>query len=266
MGYDKQRMSQTGDPSVHTAEFVESYFDAWNHRDPIGVADHLSTDGFYRDVPENRERTHDELVSSLNEFFAQYRHSYELIGEILKSGDTIAYQYRMCPSRSRKNSGASMSYRGAEFITFCGDEAVTIIDYYDIPVGTQTCKYAKSGLTREQSLEYRHRLNRIMDLERAFLAPDLTLPKLATSVGCSVNHLSQVINSGYGMSFFEFLNRHRIDYAKELLARTDYQRSAILNIGFVAGFNSNSAFYSAFRKFVGQTPAQYRRARLDKVG
>jgi len=28
-------------------------FDAWNHRDSRGVADHLSADGIYRDVPRN---------------------------------------------------------------------------------------------------------------------------------------------------------------------------------------------------------------------
>ncbi len=102
-----------------------------------------------------------------------------------------------------------------------------------------------------------------MRSQQVFLRSDLTLPKLAKTVGCSVNHLSQVINSGFEMSFFDYLNRYRIDYAKELLSTSDFQSGAILNIAFTVGFNSNSAFYAAFKKRVGKTPAQYRRFNLQ---
>ena len=152
---------------------------------------------------------------------------------------------------------------------------MTITDYYDTPAMVQTSnlvslasneaqkhKYAKSGLNSEQLLEYKHRLEQIMHSQEAFLRPDLTLPKLAEAVDCSVNHLSQVINSGFGMSFFDYLNRHRIEHARELLTKTNGKSDAILNIAFTVGFNSNSAFYAAFKKCVGQSPAQYRRDQL----
>ena len=41
---------------MRTSKFVESYFDAWNHHDPEGVADHLTEDGIFCDVPENARR------------------------------------------------------------------------------------------------------------------------------------------------------------------------------------------------------------------
>lgn len=247
---------------MHATEFVKSYFDAWNQRDPRGVADHLTADGIYRDVPENLQRSHDELISSLKDFFSRYRHRYELIGEILNSGNTIAYQYRWRPFENTGKSESSASYRGAEFMKLHGDAAMTITDYYDIPAETQRLKYAKSGLTSEQLLKYKQRLGQIMRSQQAYLQSDLTLPRLAMAVDCSVNHLSQVINSGFGTSFFDYLNRYRIEYARELLATLDGQSNAILNIAFTVGFNSNSAFYAAFKKYVGKTPAQYRRTRL----
>ncbi len=46
---------------MRATDFVESYFDAWNHRDPKAVADHLAADGIYCDIPENAQRTHDEV-------------------------------------------------------------------------------------------------------------------------------------------------------------------------------------------------------------
>jgi hypothetical protein len=82
---------------MHTSRFVESYFDAWNHCDPKGVADHLTADGVYCDIPENEQRSHDELITSLTDFFSQHHHRYELIGDILTNQNTIAFQYRIHP-------------------------------------------------------------------------------------------------------------------------------------------------------------------------
>ena len=63
---------------MRATEFVDSYFDAWNHCDPKGVADHLAADGIYCDIPANVRRTHNELITSLNEFFSASRHHYQL--------------------------------------------------------------------------------------------------------------------------------------------------------------------------------------------
>jgi len=269
--------SEVGEPAMHATEFVESYLDAWNDRDPKGVADHLTADGIYFDIPENAQRSHDELIATLRDFFSKYRHRYELIGDILTNNNNVAFQYKMVPSDKRKQGKYPSTYRGAEFITLHHDEALTIIDYYDVPgkgqrsgVNQMTSrefqqlKYAKSGLNSERLLEHKDRLEQIMQSQQAYLKPDLTLPKLAKAVNCSVNHLSQVINSGFGMSFFDYLNQYRIEHARELLTKLNGQNGAVLNVAFMVGFNSNSAFYAAFKKCVGETPAQYRRSQLKK--
>lgn len=251
---------------MRPTSFVDSYIDAWNHRDPKGVADHLAEGGVYCDIPMNRRRSHDELILSLKEFFVHDQSQYQVIGDIQTSSNTIAFQYRMSASGDAIDAG---TYRGAEFITLSGNSALIITDYYDIPVieERQTParevlkkKYAKSGLSAEQLEEIKARLEILMRAEKAFLRPDLTLPVLAQATGCSVNHLSQVINAGMGVSFFDYLNQHRIEYAKNLLGNCAGHNSAILNVAFAVGFNSNSAFYAAFKKCIGQTPAQYRRA------
>jgi AraC-like DNA-binding protein len=270
--------SDEGELIMHATEFVESYFDAWNHRDPKGVADHLSADGIYCDIPENARRSHDELIVRLRDFFSKHRHRYELIGDIMTSDNTVAFQYEMVPPGKGMQGNYPESFRGAEFVTLHHDEAMTIIDYYDVSgMGPrsgvaqmpshefQQRKYAKSGLSSEQMLEYKNRLEQIMQSQQVFLMPDLTLPKLAKAVNCSVNHLSQVINSGFGMSFFDYLNQYRIDHAREILTELNGRRGAVLNVAFTVGFNSNSAFYSAFKKCVGETPAQYRRSQLKKI-
>lgn len=248
---------------MRATEFVDSYFNAWNQRDAARIADHLAADGIYRDIPENQQRSQVELITSLSDFFSRYRHRYELIGEIVTGTDTIAFQYRMWPSDGNGQKGASSSYRGAEFMTLQGDAAMSITDYYDMPLDIQRSKYAKSGLTDAQLVEIKQRLDQTMRSERVYLQSNLTLPKLAKFVGCSVNHVSQAINAGFGISFFDYLNQYRIQHAKTLLTAMDGRNHAILNIAFNVGFNSNSAFYTAFKKSVGQTPAQYRRNSLN---
>ena len=160
----------------------------------------------------------------------------------------------------------SGTYFGAEFVTLDGAEAIKILDYYDIPgiappvTAAHMGKYTKSGLNSSQIENYKRRLTTLMQYEKVYRRPDLTLPKLATLVDCSVNHLSQVINSGIGMSFFDYLNQHRVEYAKQLLSKQANHHQSILNIAFTVGFNSNSSFYTAFKKASGKTPAQYRQS------
>jgi AraC-like DNA-binding protein len=246
------------DLRVHTEEFVRSYFDAWNHHDPEGIAHHLGPEGIYIDIPEHSTRSPDELVDRLREFFRQYWHEYELTGEILQSDNNIAFQYRI-------HSQQHGTCQGAEFVTLNGDTAVAITDYYDLPESGTSRKYSKSGLSDEQLLKYKQALDEIMGVRKAYLQPDLSMPKLAELVGCSINHLSQVINHGYGKSFYGYLNHHRIEYAKELLTRADNRHTHILDIAFNVGFNSNSTFYSAFRKRVGVSPARYRKKKMNKL-
>ena len=261
---------------MQVTKFVESYIDAWNHEDAQAVADHLTEDGVYQDIPVNTKRSHDTLISYLSRFFASNHHRYELIGDILTNGNTVAFQYKSTLSDSENTSELPASYCGAEFMSLHGDAAITIVDYYDMGgshqrtnisnvVDQRNSKYAKSGLCEEQLLVYKARLETIMQADQLYLRSDLTLPKLALAVSCSVNHLSQVINAGFGMSFFDYLNRYRVQYACEMLSTFEDRQYAILNIAFTVGFNSNSAFYAAFKKCVGQTPAQFRQTQQRKA-
>jgi len=59
---------------LHPAGFVESYFDAWNHHDARLVADHLTADGTYCDIPDQQQHSRDELLATLTNFFASNNH------------------------------------------------------------------------------------------------------------------------------------------------------------------------------------------------
>ena len=250
---------------MRATDFVHSYFDAWNHHDAQGVAEHLAKNGTYCDIPTHKQFSREELVANLVGFFASGDHHYELTGEVLSSANSIAFQYKMSSI-----SGDLPDWYGAEFIALKGNGAAKITDYYDpthsvnplasVGAGFGSPKYAKSGLDHRQIEGYKRQLVALMDVNRVFLDPDITLPKLAVMVSCSVNHLSQAVNSGFKMSFFDFLNSYRIKEAKAILSSKAPLLESILDVSFAVGFNSNSAFYAAFKKATGQTPAQFRKS------
>ena len=248
---------------MRATEFVHSYIDAWNHCDAKGVAEHLVTNGTYYDIPTHSQFSKNELVSNLIDFFASGDHHYQLCNEILSNDRTIAFQYKMTPQKDSRRD-----WLGAEFILLQNDGAFSITDYYDFHQSSRSSslafdkvsssKYAKSGLNLDQIEVYKKKLVSLMEEERVYLDSDITLPKLAAMVDCSVNHLSQTVNSGFQMSFFDFLNSYRIREAKSILVCKDSLPQSILDVSFTVGFNSNSAFYAAFKSATGQTPAQFR--------
>ncbi len=118
-------------------------------------------------------------------------------------------------------------------------------------------KYQKSALSPEKAEKIHARLLEVMDIHKPYLESDLNLGRLAELTGSSSNHLSQVINGQLETSFFDFVNGYRVKYAQSLMAEENCK--TILDIALEAAFNSKSAFYGAFKKNTGLTPAQYRR-------
>lgn len=92
--------------------------------------------------------------------------------------------------------------------------------------------------------------------QRVYLINDLTLEQLATNTGMSPRTTSNIINRHFNMSFFDFINYHRVEAAKALLAAEPDK--SVLEISEMAGFNSKSAFNRFFKKFAGVTPTQFR--------
>jgi AraC-like DNA-binding protein len=255
---------------VRPEGFVQSYFEAWNRCDAEAIADHLAPEGTYHDVALNQELGRDALIANLNNNFAHERTRYELVGEALYGQSAIAFQYRVTSLDSNGTDIPGSAWYGAEFMTVNDEAALNIADYYEIapdsertpgslPGGSPHSKYARSGLGEEQLNSYKEALLKLMEEDKEYLNSELTLPNLADLMDCSVNHLSQVINAGFGTSFYDFLNSYRIGDAKDILTADGDASLAILDIPFAVGFNTNSAFYSAFKKATGQTPAQYRR-------
>jgi AraC-like DNA-binding protein len=127
----------------------------------------------------------------------------------------------------------------------------------------QKPKYEKSSLKENEADEYLRRLNSIMDKEKPYLTPSVTINDLADKTGIHCKYLSQIINEKMNQNFFDFINYHRINEAKKILSNPENKKLTVLEILYEVGFNSKSVFNSAFKKYTGMTPTEFRNSFLN---
>ena len=127
----------------------------------------------------------------------------------------------------------------------------------------ETLKYQRSALDDDSSKMLLAELQELMATSRPYLDSKLALSQLADQLRISPNYLSQVINQQTGSNFFDYVNGHRVAAAKEILADPAKARNNVLTIAMDAGFNSKSAFYTAFKHHANMTPSQYRQSNLS---
>ena len=83
----------------------------------------------------------------------------------------------------------------------------------------------------------------------------LQTPDLARMMHMNRNNFSMAFRKEFGVSPKEHLTNTRIENAKKLLLTTDL---TIKEIALQCGFRDDFFFYRIFKKYIGQTPVQYR--------
>ena len=81
-----------------------------------------------------------------------------------------------------------------------------------------------------------------------------SLMELASLCKMSVRHLSRGFRASRGQSIGHYVTQHRIERAKEMLARDP----SIKSVASQMGFSSTAALSSAFRKATGLAPSEFR--------
>ena len=97
-----------------------------------------------------------------------------------------------------------------------------------------------------------------METDKLYLNSDLTLRELAEKLSISPHNLSEILNTRLNQSFYDFINRYRVEEVKRRLADNDSDKYSLIAIAFDSGFNSKSSFNTIFKKQTGSTPSQYR--------
>jgi YesN/AraC family two-component response regulator len=83
---------------------------------------------------------------------------------------------------------------------------------------------------------------------------DISLTMLAEEFGLSESYISRFFHEYSGSTFKTYLNRYRINKAKELLAEDELK---VREVATEVGFLSSDTFIKIFRKMEGISPGRY---------
>lgn len=104
------------------------------------------------------------------------------------------------------------------------------------------------------------KIRRLIDFIEENLDRDLSLEALAAEVNISPLYLPRAFKAAVGQSTHQYVLRRRIERARTLLGNSDMP---IAEIALCSGFSSQSHLSNWFLRFVGVSPAVYRRHGLS---
>src|SRR5712671_4903452 len=104
------------------------------------------------------------------------------------------------------------------------------------------------------------RQKRVVEFIEEHLAEEISLAALAGLVDLSLYHFARAFKQSFGAPPHRYQMARRMDRARSLLQRPAL---SVTQIGIQIGFRETSSFTTAFRKFTGLTPTEYRRHRQD---
>ena len=118
-------------------------------------------------------------------------------------------------------------------------------------------KKSVDRLSNDEIDTLQRKLNQIMQYQRAYEDPGLTLQDLADKLGTSGNNLSWLLNRVYKKSFYDYLNSIRVDAFQQKIFENEHSHKTLLALAMDVGFNSKSTFNKAFKSFARDTPSNY---------
>ena len=130
---------------------------------------------------------------------------------------------------------------------------------------TWRCHYALSSLLLEITYDtlatkpcynQNSQLDDIMEYIHSNYEKNLTVTHIAEHFNYSPTYLTKVIKTYTGYPLIIYINRTRIEAAKNLLLNSD---ATIQNIARMCGFENEKYFFRVFKKIEGISPSKYRK-------
>ncbi|NWF12255.1 helix-turn-helix domain-containing protein [Pseudomonas reactans] len=240
-----------------TRELVLRHHLCWRHRDLEGVMSYYHPDIQYHDFFQNRVVGYAELRDYLQASMPREAdEAIEHSDRIRADGDTAFIQYRI----TLRGGHGLVSFRTSEAITVRDGLIWRVNEYaslvHEQPVQAARPSVSRLGLSPQQLGHMANDLQQYFERKQPYLDPELDLQRVAKECGYSRNQISYLLNQVLGQSFYRYVNQARLQH---LLAALDKALPPIKvdDLAFAAGFNSLSAFYSAFRQHTGQSPKAY---------
>ena len=113
----------------------------------------------------------------------------------------------------------------------------------------------------EKKALYQYRISRVFRYIDQHLNENLSLVSVAEFAGYSPFHFHRIFKYITGETLNEYVTRKRIEKSAADLIHTDH---SITDIGYTHGFDSNSSFSRAFKRYYGCSPGRFRKQNPHK--
>ena len=130
------------------------------------------------------------------------------------------------------------------------------ISYPDVSLA----KNRAAQIKKEKSLEINQTITTQLEKYIAtspYIEPGFNLSKMALDLKLSERVLSNYFNTELSISFSEWKNNNRIDYACKMIAEGKADKLTVEGISQNVGFSSRSKFIDAFKERKGTVPSAY---------
>ncbi len=108
----------------------------------------------------------------------------------------------------------------------------------------------------DEGNQYVERIRNLMETNRLFADPDLSLATFSEQLGLPTHQVSKLVNEKFGKSFSDLVNEYRVEDFIKKMNDPSYKNYSLYGIALEVGFSSKSAFNSAFKKIKGKTPSE----------
>jgi YesN/AraC family two-component response regulator len=115
-------------------------------------------------------------------------------------------------------------------------------------------------LSNIDTKELKDNLMSLISEDRIYLNKDITLKSLSNELSITTHQLSEYLNKERKESFNDFVNSFRIQYAQELLMKSETSIYTLEGVSSESGFKSLATFHRNFKKHTGTSPLKW----LDK--
>lgn len=96
------------------------------------------------------------------------------------------------------------------------------------------------------------RFEHLIISQNLFLRPGIRVTDVASMLKTNRTYISKLVNDTYNMSFSDYINTLRIDYAEQYLLRNKDAKQT--ELARICGFPNASSFNNTFKKITGTTP------------
>lgn len=140
-----------------------------------------------------------------------------------------------------------------------GTALASLIVYVLFFIALKSPSIIKKTSTADLPQELLDKISNALEVDKIYAQPSITLAQFSEAIETPAYLVSKATKILYKKSFPEAINSFRIKEITQKLAEPNHGNDKIEDLAYDVGFNTSSAFYSAFKKETSMTPRAYQK-------